>query len=131
VRPGHPGVDPGLVEEDQAARVDPGQLGAPGRPRLGDIIPVLLGGPERLFFRAKPSPFSARQTAARLRRTPARSASRSAYSASVASFCSVTSAASTAPAPPSGAGPRARGLGLRRPSRAAFSQPESVRSPTR
>jgi hypothetical protein len=51
VGPGQAGVDPALVQEDQAARIDPGQLGAPRRPLLEDIGAVLLGRPERLFFR--------------------------------------------------------------------------------
>ena len=33
IRAGHPGVDPALVEEDEASRVDLGQLGAPCRSR--------------------------------------------------------------------------------------------------
>jgi hypothetical protein len=75
---------------------------------------------------------SARHTAARLRRTPARSASRPAYSAKVASLCSATNPASTAAWPRTGVRPRAGGLGPRRPSsRAVLSQPETVRSLTR
>jgi hypothetical protein len=132
VGPGQAGVDAGLVEEDEPARVDPGQLGAPCRARPGDILPVLLGGPERLFFRTRPSALRARHTAEGLRRTPARSRSRSAYSAKVASFRSATNPASTSPAPPTGTRLRAGVFGPRRPSvRAARSQRESVRSPTR
>ncbi len=132
VAPGQAGVDPGLIDEDEASRVDPGQLGTPPRPRLGDILPVLLGRPECLFLRTKPRLFSARQTAARLRRTPVRAASRSAYSASVASFCSSTSLASAAIAPPTSPRLRAGTFGPRRPSlRAACSQRDSVRSPIR
>ena len=75
---------------------------------------------------------SARHTAAGLRRTPARAASRSAYSARVASFRSPTSPASTAAAPPTGARLWTGTFGARRPSvRAAWSQRDSVRSPTR
>jgi hypothetical protein len=46
---GHAGVDAALVEEDQPPRTDPGQLGPPVRPRLGEIRPVLLLGAQRLF----------------------------------------------------------------------------------
>src|SRR3954470_24336778 len=126
---GHPGVDPGLVDEDQAGGIDPGQPGAPGPPRLGHVLAVSLGGLDRLFFRTRPSVFSARHSAEGLRRTPVRSASRSAYSAKVASFRSATRAASVAASPPTGIAPPRRGLGERRPSsRASLSQPESVRS---
>src|SRR4051794_5357998 len=129
---GHPGVDAGLVDEDQAGGIDAGQLGAPGPPRLGHALAIPLGGLERLFFRTRPSALSARHRAEGLRRTPVRSASRSAYSASVASFRSATRAASVAASPPTGFGPPPSGLGARRPSsRAALSQLESVRSPTR
>ena len=129
---GHAGVDAGLVDEHEATGVDPGQLGAPHPPRLGHVLPVLLGGPDRLFFRTRPSAFSARHSAEGLRRTPVRSASRSAYSARVASFRSATRAASVAASPPTGLVPPRRGLGARRPSlRAILSQPESVRSPIR
>ncbi len=132
VDPGHPGVAPALVEEDEAARIEAGQLLPPRRPRLGDVLPLLLGGPERLFFRAKPRPLSARQTEATLRRTPVRTASWSAYSASVASFLFATKSDSTAAWPSSGARPRTGGLGPRRPSvRAAFSQSKRVEAATR
>src|SRR5690348_5096841 len=50
VGPRHAGVDPGLVDEDEAGGVDPGQVVPPRRPRLGHVLPVPLGGPERLFF---------------------------------------------------------------------------------
>jgi hypothetical protein len=94
IGPGQASIDPGLIDEDEAGRVDPGQLGTPCRPGLGDILPVLLGRAEGLFLRTKPRLFSARQTAARLRRTPVRAASPWACAASVASFCSPTSSAS-------------------------------------
>src|SRR4051812_489422 len=129
---GHPGVDAGLVDEDQAGGIGPGQPGAPGPPRLGDVLAVLLGGLDRLFFRTRPGAFSARHSAEGLRPTPVRSASRPAYSARVASFRSATRAASVVASPPTGLVPPRRGLGWRRPSsRASLSQPESVRSPTR
>jgi hypothetical protein len=132
VGPRHPGVDPGLVDEDEAGGVDPGQLGAPRGPRLGHVLAIPLGGLDGLFFRARPSAFSARHRAEGLRRTPVRSASRSAYSASVASFRSATRPASVAASPPTGGRPPRGGLGARRPSsRAVRSQAESVRSPIR
>src|SRR3954447_24536123 len=98
------GVDAGLVDEHEAGGVDPGQLVAPHPPRLGHVLPVLLGGLDRLFFRTRPSALSARHRAEALRRTPVRSASRSAYSARVASFRSATSPASASRSPPSGVG---------------------------
>ena len=49
VGPGHPGVDAALVQEHQAPRLDPGQLGPPRRPGLGQLGPVPLGGARRLF----------------------------------------------------------------------------------
>src|SRR5215213_5004238 len=128
----HPGVDPGLVDEDQAGGVDAVQVLPPRPPRLGHVLAILLGGPERLFLRTRPSALSARLRAEGLRRTPVRAASRSAYSAKVASFRSATSPANASRSPPMGARPPRPGLGARRPSpRATLSQPESVRSPTR
>ena len=47
--PGHPGVDPALVEEHEAPRLDAGQLGPPFRPRQDEVWPVLLGRAQRLF----------------------------------------------------------------------------------
>src|SRR5207245_2223429 len=110
----HAGVDPGPVDEDEAGGVGPDQPGAPGPPRLGDVLAVPLGGLDRLFLRTRPSALSARHRAEALRRTPARSASRSPYSASVASFRSATRAASVAASPPTGLVPPRRGLGARR-----------------
>lgn len=126
----HPCIDAGPVDEDQAVRLDPRQRGAPRHPLPDDVLTLLRGGPGCPFFRTSPSAWSARHTAARLRRTPERSAGRSACSASVASFCSATSLARTFASPPSSGKPPAAGLAARRPARAAFGQPEAVRSPT-
>src|SRR3712207_3465411 len=98
--PGQAGVEAALVEEDQPPRRDPGQAGVPRRAGLRDVLTVLLGGTERLSLRGKPSRRRARQIAEGLRRRPVRTANRSAYSASVASFCSAASARSTSSAPP-------------------------------
>ena len=46
----HAGVDAGLVDEHEAGRVDPGRLGAPRPPRLGDILTVPLGGLDAPFL---------------------------------------------------------------------------------
>jgi hypothetical protein len=62
VSSGQAGIDPGLVEEDEPARVDPRQFGAPSRACLGHVLPFLLGRPERLFLRARPRLFGAWQT---------------------------------------------------------------------
>lgn len=72
--PGQAGIDPGLIDEDEASRIDPGQPGTPCRPCPGDILPVLPGRPKRLCLRTKPRLLSARQIEARLRRTPLRAA---------------------------------------------------------
>jgi hypothetical protein len=124
VGPRHAGVDAGLVDEDEAPGIDPGQLLSPRPACLGDVLALLLGRPERLFLRPKPSALSARHRADGLRRMPVRPASWAAYSASVASFRSATSSASTAASPPTGGRPPSCGLGVRRPvSRASFSHP--------
>src|SRR3954470_18888417 len=102
--------------DTRRAGAPPPRPAAPPPPRLGDILTVPLGGLERLFLRTRPSAFSARHRAEGLRRTPVRSASRSAYSASVASFRSATRVASLAASPPTGFVPPRRGLGARRPS---------------
>jgi hypothetical protein len=116
----------------EPARVDAGQLGVPSVACRGNVLPLRLGRPERLFLRTRPSLLRARHTAATLRRSPLRAASRSAYSASVASFFSATSVASTAAWPPTGTRWRAGSFGLRRSSvRAAFSQSYSVEAATR
>jgi hypothetical protein len=49
VGPGHPGVDAALIQEHQAPRLDPGQLGPPRGAGLGQLGPVPLRGPQRLF----------------------------------------------------------------------------------
>ena len=46
---GHPGVDAALIQEHQAPGLDPGQLGPPRGPRLGQLRPLLLRGAQRLF----------------------------------------------------------------------------------
>jgi hypothetical protein len=47
------------VDEDQPPGIDPGHLGAPRLPRLGHVLATPLGGPERLFFRTRPSAWGA------------------------------------------------------------------------
>ena len=133
VGPRHAGVDAGLVDEDQAGGIDAGQLGPPRRPRLGHVLPVPLGGLERLFFRdqaerpqrpaqgrgAAPDARCARPAGRRTRRAWRRSApppGRPAPPARRRRAPGRRGAAWESGAPPRG---RSR------------SQPESVRSPTR
>jgi hypothetical protein len=70
---GQAGVDPALVEEDQTAGVDLGQVGAPDRPGGDEIGAVLLRGAEG-FLRTKPNCLSVRHKVGTLTRTPTRSA---------------------------------------------------------
>jgi hypothetical protein len=55
VGPGHPGVDPALVKEDEALGVQLGQLGPPRVPRPGELGPVLLRRAQALFYAAGPA----------------------------------------------------------------------------
>ena len=49
VEPDHVGLGPGLVDEDQPARVQLRLVPAPFRAGLGDVRSILSGGPERLY----------------------------------------------------------------------------------
>ena len=55
VAPRHVGGGPGLVDEDQPRRAQRGLPGPPVDPPLGDVGPVLLLRPARLFLRVSPS----------------------------------------------------------------------------
>jgi hypothetical protein len=46
---GHAGLDPGLVEEDQAAGIEASLPGSPAPPPAGDVVAGLLTG-EQCFF---------------------------------------------------------------------------------
>ena len=97
VGPGHPGVDPALIEEDEPLRVDRGQLGPP---------PSAPGRRSGRSCSAARSVFSTRQAQllerpAHGRRPPsppARSTSSCAYSAKVRSLRSATSSLSVSKA---------------------------------
>jgi hypothetical protein len=45
----HVGLDPGLVDKDQARSVDPALMGLPARPLTRDIGTVLFGRQDRFF----------------------------------------------------------------------------------
>lgn len=49
VGPGHVGLRPGLIDEDQAVRADPRLIFLPPGPPPGDVWPVLLGGVNGFF----------------------------------------------------------------------------------
>ena len=55
IQPDHVGLGPRLVDEDQPAWVKCRLALTPCRPRLCDVRPILLGGPQRLFFSVRPS----------------------------------------------------------------------------
>ena len=55
VAPCHVGRNPGLVDKDQARRAHGALPGPPGGAQLGDVRPVLLFGPPRLFLSVRPS----------------------------------------------------------------------------
>lgn len=114
MRPGQPGVDPALLEEDEPARVDRGQAGAPRRALGNEVGPVLLGRAAG-FSRTSPSRLSVWHKVGPLTRTPVRSASRSAYAISVKAFAFATRRRRTSRALPSnrGAEPPACGLAPR------------------
>jgi hypothetical protein len=50
MEPGHFGVYPGFVQEDQAAGIPTGLLTAPKHPGRLNVGPVLLGGARRFFL---------------------------------------------------------------------------------
>ena len=52
---GHVGLDPGLVDEDQPPRLQPGLLLAPVSAGRGNVGAILLGRTERLFLNVSPS----------------------------------------------------------------------------
>jgi hypothetical protein len=46
---GHVGLGPGLIDEDQAGRVDAVLMAAPPLALGGDVRPMLLGGVQAFF----------------------------------------------------------------------------------
>src|SRR5690606_32312527 len=51
----HVGLGPGLVDEDEAGRIDPAPIPGPLCPPSGDIRAFLLTGDQRLFLCVSPS----------------------------------------------------------------------------
>ena len=47
---GHIGLGPGLIDEDQAGRIDPLLIGPPLDPPAGDVLTIPLLGDQRLFL---------------------------------------------------------------------------------
>lgn len=45
----HVGLDPGLVDEDEALNRDPALIALPTHPSARDVVPGLLGGQQRFF----------------------------------------------------------------------------------
>jgi hypothetical protein len=45
----HIGLGPGLVDEDQASRINPTLIGLPLRPPARDVRAILLGGVQAFF----------------------------------------------------------------------------------
>lgn len=45
----HVGLDPGLVDKDEARGVNPALMGLPADPFTGDVVPILLGRPNGFF----------------------------------------------------------------------------------
>ena len=80
----HVGLGPGLVEENQALRLQPALQTTPELPGRGDVRPRLLGGAERLFFSVSPSWRTVRHIVPVLTDTPYVPHSHARRSASVA-----------------------------------------------
>jgi hypothetical protein len=55
IGPGHVGLEPSPVDEDQAMRIQSRLVLAPRRARRGDIRAISLGGMERLFLSVRPN----------------------------------------------------------------------------
>lgn len=55
VKPGHLGIEPGLVDEDQAARIPMRLLLSPGEAGGLNVGPILLGGARRFFYSSTPA----------------------------------------------------------------------------
>lgn len=51
MKPGHVRRRTRFIQKDQARRIAGRLPGLPGRPGRGDIRTVVLGGPERFFYR--------------------------------------------------------------------------------
>jgi hypothetical protein len=84
---GHLRVEPGLVNEDQAIRVELRLAGEPGEPRFRDIGALLLARMSGLFFTVKPRRAKKRQIVVRAARTPRSASRRARISSSVMSTC--------------------------------------------
>jgi len=69
VKPGHVGLGPGLVDEDQPGRIKRPLAVAPFRTSCDDVRTILLARPERLFFSVSPSSFSVYQISPTLAET--------------------------------------------------------------
>ena len=88
---GHLGRDAAFIQEHQAFRGKHADLLALSLTLGGNLGPILLGRPKRLFFGRSLMRLSASQITARHTVTPVRSARRSRYSRSSASLSSITS----------------------------------------
>src|SRR5512147_2078652 len=87
----HLGGHSALVDEDKAVGADRVYPFAVAIALGRDLGAIPFGRPKRLFLRVSFRFLSARHNTGGLTRRPVRSARRSAYSVSMASFCSITS----------------------------------------
>jgi hypothetical protein len=53
-KPGHVGLGPGLVDEDQTPGIDQPLIGAPARAMAADVRAILLARDEGLFLNVTP-----------------------------------------------------------------------------
>jgi hypothetical protein len=93
----HVGEKTGLIEKDQAGRIDGRYILTKADTLLGNIRPLLLTRVKGLFLSTRPWRCNARQTLDALIGSPVRAVNASAYSVKVASFFSATNAFRTAP----------------------------------
>ena len=82
---GHVRLGPGLIEEDEAARVKVALCVPPLSPPVRDVRPGLLGGREAFFLKLIPSPVKNRDSMLVSTCTPRSVISRAASAASVMS----------------------------------------------
>ena len=82
---GHVRLGPGLIEEDEAARIKSTLRVLPLSPPVRDVRPLLLGGREAFFLKLIPSPVKKRDSMLVSTCTPRSATSRAASAASVMS----------------------------------------------
>ena len=96
MRAGHISLGPGLIQEDEPARIKLALLALPPAAAAGDVRAVLLGGHQAFFLKLIPAPWKKRDSMLVSTRTPRSVHNRAAKAASVMSGCAATTASTQA-----------------------------------